>query len=142
MYDSPVIDDNRLEAVRVKFLNAVKKHLKCKSLDPQFSIEFEHDIFRHIFKNKGSPSNLPGATMLVKNDFERMMLPSSWHYSLNKQGEGHSIEFPVRAKPVLKRSTKDYFINSNGVLVRAPTYLFETVNFYVTKNPCSKESLE
>ena len=80
--------------------------------------------------------------MLVKNDFERMILPSSWHYSLNKQGEGHSIEFPVRAKLVLKRSTKDYVINSNDVLVRAPTYLFETVNFSVTKNPCSKESLE
>ena len=79
--------------------------------------------------------------MLVKNDFERTMLPSSWHYLLNKQ-EGHSIEFAVRAKPVLKRSTKDYVINSNGVLVRAPTYLFETVNFYVTKNPCSKEGLE
>jgi hypothetical protein len=55
--------------------------------------------------------------MLYQDDFERMMLLSSWHYSLNKHhGEGRSIEFPVRAKPVLKRSTKDYVINNSGAL--------------------------
>ncbi len=109
MYDCPVINNHRLEAARVKFLNAVKKHLKCKSLDPKFSIEFDHDIFRYVFKNKGFPSNLPGATMMHKDDFERMMLPSSWYYSLNKQGEGHSVESPVRAKPVLKKIVKGLY---------------------------------
>ena len=141
MYDNPEIDGKRLEAVAIKFLNAVKRHLKCKTLDPKFTIEFDHDIFRYIFRDKGLPSSLPGATLLAKNDFERMMLPCSWHYTLNKHGEGHSIEFPVRAKPVLKRSTTDYVINNSGVLVQAPTYLFELVNFYITKDPCSKESL-
>jgi hypothetical protein len=142
LYDSQDIDGKRLEAVALKFLNAVKRHLKCKTLDPKFSIEFDHDIYQYIFRDKGLPSNLPGATLFSKNDFERMMLPFSWHYSLNKYGEGHSIEFPVRAKPVLKRSTKDYVLNNSGVLVQAPTYLFEMVNFYITKDPYSKESLE
>ena len=61
----------------------------------KFSIKFQHDVFRYIFKNKGFPSNLPGATMLVKYGFKKMMLPSSWHYTLNK--EGHPIKFNVRA---------------------------------------------
>jgi hypothetical protein len=135
LYDNPEIDGKRLEAVAIKFLNAVKRHLKCKTLDPKFTIEFDHDIFRYIFRDKGLPSSLPGATLLAKNDFERMMLPCSWHYTLNKHGEGHSIEFPVRAKPVLKRSTMDYVINNSGVLVQAPK--FERKTRWIRQRKCN-----
>lgn len=103
MYDYPEVDVKRVEAVSIKFLNAVKRYLKCKSLDTKLSIEFDHNVYRHIFSDKGLPSRLLGATLLAKDDFERMMLPCSWYYALNKHGEGHSVEFSIRAKPVLKR---------------------------------------
>ena len=127
--------------MRTKFLSAVKRQLKSKVLDPLFTMEFGHDIFRYIFKDKGSPCNVPASVMLYKEDFERMRLPASWHYTLDKDGEGHSVEFPIRAKSILKRSRKEYIVNTSGVLVQGPVYLFEMVQFYMTKNPCSKESL-
>ena len=104
-------------------------------------MEFRHDVYRYIFRNKGLPSRIPGAILLQKEDFQRMMLPSTWSYTLDKRGEGQSVEFPVRAKPVLKRSIQEYIINDCGALVKAPVYIFETVNFYITKQPCSKDSL-
>ncbi len=79
--------------------------------------------------------------MLNKIDFERMLLPDTWHYTLKENGEGYAIEFPIRAKSVLKRLNKEFILNDSGSLVRAPTYFIEIVTFYMTKNPCTEESL-
>lgn len=106
-----------------------------------FTVECDHDIFRYLVREKGYPSNVSGATMLDKDDFVQFMLPSSWYYTLNKDGDGYSVEFPVRAKPVLKRSRKDFFVNNDGSLIQSPTYIFEMATFYITKRPCSKDSI-
>ncbi len=100
----------RLEVTSQRFLTAVKKQLKSKSLVPQFATQFDHDIFRYVFKDKGTPSNISGAIMLNKTDFERMLLPDTWHYTLKENGEGYAIEFPIRAKSVLKWLNKEFIL--------------------------------
>ena len=79
--------------------------------------------------------------MLNKEDFDRMQFPSSWYYYLNKNGEGQAVEFPIRVKPVLRRSLKHYIKNSVGALVQAP-YIFEILKLYITKIPCSLDSIK
>jgi hypothetical protein len=79
LYDNPEIDGKRLEAVAIKFLNAVKRHLKCKKHWTQSSQLNLIMIYSDISSGtcKGLPSSLPGATLFAKNDFEWMMLPCS-----------------------------------------------------------------
>lgn len=142
MYENPEIESNRIEHFKIKFLQAVKSKLRSSSLDPLFTVECEHDIFRYLVRGKGYPSNVRGATMLEKDDFTRFALPSAWFYTLNKFGDGYRVEFPVRAKPVLKRSSKDFVVNNDGILIQSQTYIFEMVTFYITKRPCSKDSIQ
>lgn len=141
LYDSPEVAPERLTKARAEFLSGLKLKLKSKSVDPMMTCNCDHDIFRYIFNNKGYPSELRGAIMLDKEDFSRFLLPTSWYYCLDKSGEGREVEFPVRAKLHLKKSTKHFILNNSGILVEAPTYLFEVVTFYITKTPCSKDSL-
>lgn len=141
LYDNQEVEAKRIENCMIKFLTAVKGKLKSKSLDRKLSVEFHHDIFRHTFRGKGYQSNVSGVIMLNIDDFERLMLPDSWYYTLDKHGEGHCIEFPIRAKPILRKSSKDFTLIA-GVLIQSPRYIFEMVTLYITKRPCSKDSLQ
>jgi hypothetical protein len=80
--------------------------------------------------------------LLDKEDFARMLILPSWYYSLDKYGEGQALEFPIWAKSALKRSPKHYLLNDAGVLVQAPVYIFQVVKLYITKTPCSIDSLK
>jgi hypothetical protein len=129
------------EAV-VKFLCRLKGKLKSKSLDPIFNIDMDHDVFRFLFNGKGHPANMAGAVLLDKHDFDRMpLLDESWWYCLKKNGEGSKVDFPIRAKPILRKSTSHYILDENNALVQAPSFVQEIVSFYVTTNPCSVDSL-
>lgn len=110
-------------------------------MDPNLTVECDHDVFRYLFGKKGCPSRVPGAIMLNKDDFVDLTLPSYWHYTLNKDGDGYCIEFPVRAKSFLKKTKQDYFFNHDHILVPSPSYVVEMATFYITKNPCSKDSM-
>ena len=80
--------------------------------------------------------------LLLNKKTDRMELPPSWYYYLNKNGEGQAVEFPVRVNPVLRWSLKHYIIDNVGALVQAPTYILEVIKLYITKLPCSLESLK
>ena len=48
-------------------------------------------------------------------------------------GNGYSIDFPVRAKAVLKKTKKDYFFNDDDILTLSPRYVIEMATFYIKK---------
>lgn len=79
--------------------------------------------------------------MLNEDDFDNLVLPKYWHYTLNKDGDGYCIDFLVRTKAVLRKTKKDYFLNDDGILTLSPRYVIEMATFYITKNPCSKDSM-
>jgi hypothetical protein len=45
-------------------------------MDPNLTVECDHDVFRYLFGKKGCPSRVPGAIMLNKDDFVDLTLPS------------------------------------------------------------------
>ena len=90
---------------------------------------------------KGIHQKFVKQLMLDKEDFSRFLLPNSWYYCFDKSGEGRKVEFPIRAKPHLRKSTKHFILDNTGAMVQAPTYVLEVVTFYITQTPCSKDSL-
>ena len=110
-------------------------------MDPIFTVEMDHDIFRYLFNGKGKPSNCRGAVLLDKKDFERMQLNESWWYCLNRNGEGSKVDFPLRAKAVLRKPTAHFVLDKNNAFVKSPSFMLENVLFYLTKKPCSVDSL-
>ncbi|CAB4015602.1 Hypothetical predicted protein, partial [Paramuricea clavata] len=68
------------------------------------------------------------------------LLDESWWYCL-KKGEGSKVDFPIRAKPILRKSSSHYTLDENNACVQAPSFIQETVSFYVTTNPCGVDSL-
>ena len=113
LYDNPQPSSESVDEVAVKFISAIKGKLRSKSMDPIFTINMDHDISRYLFSGKGSPSNVSGAVLLEKNDFERMpLLTESWWYCLNRIGEGREVDFPLRAKPILRK-----FSQQSGIYI-------------------------
>lgn len=104
-------------------------------------IDMDHDVFRYLFKGKGYPSNLAGSIMLQKEHFSRMPLPDSWNYCLDAVGEGDEVDFPIRAKALVRKSSLKYVLNKNRVLAKCPLYVIEVVNFYILRKPCSVDCL-
>ena len=78
---------------------------------------------------------------LEKDDFIRMELLGGWFYCLDQRGDGSEVDFPIRTKPLLRKSTSHYILDEARVLAPAPQYIEEVVTFYMTRNPCSKATL-
>ena len=71
----------------------------------------DHDIFRFLAKGKGrEASDFPGSLLLEKADFSHFNMHEYWWYFLNSNGEGRTVHFPIRAKPVLRWSAKQYIL--------------------------------
>ena len=134
LYNNPIIQQERIQKIMIGFLSGIKAKLK--------SLDCDNDVFCYLFKGRGCTSNVTAAVTLNKEDFDRMQFPSSWYYYLNKNGEGQAVEFPIRVKSVLRRSLKHCIVNSVGTLVQAPTYIFEIVKLYITRIPCSLDSIK
>ena len=81
-----------------KLMHNVKAKLVSKVMDPNLTIKCDHDVFRYLFANKGCPSKVRGAIMLNEDDLDNLVLPKYWHYTLNKDGDGYCIDFPVSGK--------------------------------------------
>ena len=141
MYDDPDINEERAEDFKLELLQTIKEKLQSKCLDPTTTMKCQHDIFRHLFWGKGYESNVRGAVMLNKEDFVNLNFPPSWYYSLKKDSNGHCFEFPIRAKLVLRKSKKDFVLDGDGMLVQSPQYIKEVLTQYMTKQPCSRNSL-
>lgn len=114
--------------------DAILKHLKSTSMNPQISVHLLHDVWRCVFFNKGRPAqNHPGWLLLEKDDFSRLNLPDYWWYAFDCHGQGKAISFPLRAKTVLSYSSKRYFRDANGNTVLAPRKPVETLIFFIAR---------
>ena len=104
-------------------------HLQSRhgNSDTSSNIEMRHDVFRHLFKNKGIASQRKGWMEDNKEDFSSCILPSLWDRFIDHLGDGKKITFPVLARPVLHRGPKTYKKCENGQFEMLPRYYRETV---------------
>ena len=78
LYNNPMIQPERIQKTMFGFFSGIKVKLKSKSVDPNLSLDCDHDVFHYLFKDRGYKSNVTGAVMLNKEDFDKMELPPSW----------------------------------------------------------------
>ena len=92
-----------------------------------------------LTKDRGRAANEWGAYLLEKDDFDRFTsLPNHWYYYLNQHGEGRAVNFPIKVRPFLsKSSAKDFVVGDNGTLNRAPILYNEKLSAYFVKRACN-----
>ncbi|XP_068681258.1 uncharacterized protein [Montipora foliosa] len=136
-YNNPCVSIERLEKAAVVFSEAILGILKCRAVKATYSAEisFDHDVLRYIFKGQGKgPQN--GVSMLYeKDDLKRFCLPSYWYCYLDQLGQGATIDFPLKLKPVL-RFSKKRFIVLKGEIKQAPLIPVEKLIIVVNRRAC------
>ena len=115
---------------------ALLDHLKSKSILPT-CFSFRHDVFKYLFKNRGSKSNDKGHILLEKQDFYRCNFPSSWYQLVDSIGDGVEIDFPVKARLFLSWSPKNHELVGESMQL-LPRYRPEKLSLSFCKKACSK----
>jgi hypothetical protein len=126
----------RLEIACRDFCFAVQKWLRGKSM-ATVSINMDLDVWHYLTSCKGQASEHKGYTLYEKGDFDRFTsLPNDCFFILNEHGEGTTIDFPIKAKPIISWSPSRYHEHNNK-LQRAPRMPIERVSFYFLRKACS-----
>lgn len=84
-----------------------------------------------------------GAFLFQKEDFNMFEgLPNHWYYYLNEHGTGRAIDFPIKIRPFLsKSSSKDFVVGGNGTIVKAPIIYQEKLSIYFVKKACHTDNV-
>lgn len=135
-FDRPLISQiTRIQEHKDILLYNITVKLKSKSRSPHLFF-FHHDIFRQFFFNKGTTSRDGKAVMLALTDFSHLKLPYSWDQSLDSNGDGVAIQFPVRMQLHLTWSPK-LTVFQDGKLVTQPRMPLEKLSVQFICKPFS-----
>ena len=140
-YDQPPRPDKtRFEQACRNFIHAIQSGLKSKSTAGIY-VDMDLDVWRYITYNQGRMSNHKGHMLFEREDFQRFEgLPDDWCFILNQHGEGVSIDFPLKAKPLVSWTPLKYIVKS-GKLVMAPKMPIEKVVFSFAKQACNMDNI-
>ena len=100
----------KFKLTKVVFSEAILGILKCKAFQATYSVKISlnHDILRYMFNGRGK-SSADGMCMIYKeSDFKKLCLPHFWHCYLDQLGQGVSIKFPLKLKPIVRFSKKAF----------------------------------
>jgi hypothetical protein len=114
---------------------AILDNLKSKSVLPTV-VNFRHDVFRYLFKDRGVESEDGRHLLLNRDDFSRCKLPQDWDQLLDRLGNGTKVEFPVKAKLFLSQSPKTHKV-IGGKIVLMQRYQIEKLSINCKKQPFS-----
>ncbi|CAB4031576.1 Hypothetical predicted protein, partial [Paramuricea clavata] len=95
---------------------AILDNLKSKSVFPTV-VNFRHDVFRYLFKDRGVESEDGRHLLLNRDDFSRCKLPPEWDQLLDRLGNGTKVEFPVKAKLFLSQSPKTHKVIGGKIVL-------------------------
>lgn len=134
-YDKPIINKARLQANIDSLCNNITVKLKSKSRAPH-TFHFDHDCFRFLLGNKGHISRDGKAFMLGREDFCNCNFFSNWYQSLDKNGDGVVIQFPMRVGLVLSFSPSTT-VCQDGMLIKQPRMPVEKLRIDFVGKPYS-----
>ncbi|XP_045187635.1 uncharacterized protein LOC123545377 [Mercenaria mercenaria] len=103
-YVPPSIEDHRLRHFSLTFERAVQARLKSKN--PTVVMCVDLDIYRYVFGESTKLCEL--------NDFSLLDLPDYWCYSLNKDGTGRKLKFPI--KLTVRLNVRKMYVKEDGKL--------------------------
>ena len=110
----------------LQFSCCVTGALRSKRSAPVY-VTIDLDVWRHIVFEKGLTSEHRGHNLYEKDDFHKFKyLPVNWWYNLDGDGNGISVDFPLKAKPMLSWSPKN-FLKEDGGMIEAKRFPIEKV---------------
>ena len=101
-----------------------------------FSIDFDFDVFRFLFSDKGRTPSKGRGLLYDKNDFASEFFPKDWDVVLDRLGDGCKVDFPVQLRPVLRLGKKCYCRDSDGTLRENSRTYYETICVTLFKQRC------
>ena len=101
-----------------------------------FSVDFNFDVFRFLFKDKGRTPSKGQGLLYDKNDFASEFFHKDWDVVLDRLGDGCRVEFPVQLRPIVKFSKKCFFRGSDGILTEKPRTFNDIVCVTLFKQRC------
>ena len=88
-------------------VSAINKSLSLGTVRMHtFSVDFNFDVFRILFSNKGRTPSKGQGLLYDKSDFASEFFHKDWDIVLDRLGDGCRVEFPVQLRPVIKYSKK------------------------------------
>ena len=113
------------------FISSISKSLKCGTIRAsKLCIDFRLDVFRYLFKDKGS------GKLYERTDFNSEYFSEGWWFVQDKNGDGCCIDFPIKLRPVVKFSPKVYSKSSDGRIVEKLRSYSEMVHITLLKRRC------
>jgi hypothetical protein len=112
---------------------AILENLSSKSLSLTI-ISFRHNIFHHIFYNKGTTSDDGKYIFLNKEDFSRCSWPANWYQVLDQLGDGVKLRFPAKVRLFLSRSPRNHALIKEQ-MQPLPRYYIEKLSIQCQKQP-------
>ena len=103
----------------------------------RLTVNFRADVFRFLFKDKGS--DYPHGTELIYtlDDFDTAYFPTDWYRVHDRLGDGCKVEFPVRMQIKVKWSPTVYIKNEETAMVLPKKKHFDEVCVvWITKQRC------
>ena len=142
-YDHPEPSIQCIDECCLAFHTAVSQGLKSLGVDAHIYIPFRLDVWRYLTTDKIREANGSGPYLLEKIDFQSFFSsPNHWYYVLNQHGEGAAVDFPMKVKPFLSKSgAKNFIVDNNGTLCKAPISYVEKISIYFVKRACNVSNI-
>lgn len=137
-YHYPDISIKEIDECCLAFHLAVNQGLKSSGVDAHVYTPFRLHVWRYLSRDRGRGIGR-GSYLLEKEDFNRFLnLPRHWYYILNQHGEGTTVDFPIKVRPLLGKSgVKNFIVDANGSLTKAPITYTEKLSIYFVKKACN-----
>ena len=92
---------------------SLKSGINCNN---KMEVEFRTDVFKFLFKDKGSKPPRGRGLFYFLEDFDSTYFSDDWYIVYDKLGDGCKVDFPVRLESKVKWSSAVH--TSNGSVKR------------------------
>ena len=101
------------------FLSALHRSLSLGTIRfCKFKVDFRHDSFNFLFKNKGARPTAGRGLLFCQEVFDNHYFKEYWFVCFDRLGNGCTVDFPIRLEPVLKQGPIRFVKTNSGELVR------------------------
>ena len=119
------------------FCDAVSKSLRAGvNRQCKFTVEMRTDVFKYLFKNKGSDYEHGLGRLYTESDFDRTFFPTDWYRVRDSLGDGCEVEFPVCMCSKVQWSPTVYTSSCSGSVSPKPKYYKEICFVKLVKKCC------
>ena len=113
--------------------------LSHKGPDQRLTLEFRHDVFKYLFRDRGRKSQDKNWTLYAEGDFIKCQLPSKWCCLFDKHGDGTRVKFPVKIMTLLSLSPKSHEKVGGRIVERPRVYIEKiSIKFIKVSSSCSQ----